>query len=887
MSEAEQKQYHLILTDQAANSVKLLLCDNRGNTDGRRFGRSLFPRTALQMRQGGAGYEDMELPFITLAQKDWAGGIGNKIFEKDKSRYLWGWGVDTSRGPIIKGPKVTTDRTAAYGNENEVLDYTHCMRSGVLKSAYIKFTAVREITDVHISVALKWGWTITVALRSDNAGAPGAVIVTNDYARDWGEAEAYDSETEKFLDRSSLSVLPMFTFSFDTTLSADTDYWLELKTTYNHYSSYVGVIYDPVDDPETEVNNLYYYVDAETGYDFSTDYRVPIYVEGNNIPEQGTYRTKYFEYKGALYKVVMETESGAPKLYLNGWRGVAGDNTGALNKFYTQQAAMADDAATGAVVKILAGKIESEPERVVMGHEESTPESGVFDVLIMDRAWKRNHSGNATEYVIQGADVWNEITGHGLTKPVVDVLVVNDIVYFSQGTDVAMRRMREYNNSGTWTRQWAADGTNMFDDLVNVWETDGKSKVYASKRSTGVISVAEVKNWGTDLTFSKEVRCGYGKITNMIAYGTPRRCYIFKTDEVGYISNNIYQPLPLAEMENVESRLNGQAAVVSDVYLYFTMGSHIQRYYDGRLDDMGPDRDEGLPRSKRGLVTALCAYPGRLICAVDGGATGNSSILLYNGYGWDCVFTTKLTNTRITDLHVESVPGRIDRLWFNDGQFNAWLGLTWNPKQEKESYEYASTGGVITSWMEGNFSDIDKYWHSVQVFGEGISTINQVTIAYQTEADGENTWHDAGTIDANGEELLFTSDYSLSGKRLRMKIEFVSTDDTQHMQIDAVLVQEVERLPVKWQYPITFILNEDALDLVGRPTKMSVEDMSDQLVAWMNVESTPLPLTVSSNLTELHNKVVFLDQLSIDMLEQEMNPRRKAKYLCSANLLEV
>lgn len=879
-------RYHLTLTDQDANSVSVLLCDARGNTDGRRIGNSIYPRTALQMRQGGAGYEDMELPFITLAQKDWRAGIGGKIFEWDKSRYRWGWNVDTSKGVISKGPKVTSDRPAAYGNENEVREYSHVLEGSY--AIYAKFTAYKELINPFILLPIEMGaYGGTVSLLEDDEGEPGDEIYSKTFYQYRGtpptlgwtgvmRAMAY-----RVLAANEAPV-EGFSFGVPETLTADTDYWVKMAT--QGPSGWAGVVYDPVSNPLTEVNNVGY-ADAFDELTMSTDYRMPIFVEGNEYAEEGTFRTIYFEYKSGLYKVVMQTESGAPKLYLNGWRGVAEDNTGELHTLQSGLA-LAEGVATEAVVRIIEGKSESVPERKIIGMEESVAESGEFDVLLVDRPWKVAQDDNTTCFLIQGADEWNEITGHGLTKPVVDVLVVNDIVFFTQGTGVAMRRMREYITGGAWTRQFAADGTNMFDDLVTVWETDGTSKIYGSKRSTGVISTAEVRNWGTDLTFSKEVRCGYGKITNMVAYGTPRRCYVFKTDEVGFISNDIYQPLPLAEMENVENRLNGQCAVVSDVYLMFSMGEHLQRYYDGRLDDMGPDRDEGLPKEKRGNVTALVGYPGRVFAAVDGGATGNSSILMYNGSGWCCLYSSRIP-MQINNLKIESIPGRVDRLWFNDGPYNAWMSIPWNPAQEQNNFLYAASGGVISCWIESGFADIDKYWHAVKIFGDGINAYNTVTVSYQTEDDNEEVWHEAGTADTNGEEILLTSDYSLAGKRLRLKIEYASTTSTKYMEISAVLLYVIERVPVKYQHPIYFIVSGDALDLAGRPSKMDTAATLAQLRAWQDVDSTPLPLTVTSDVAEFNNMVVVLDNLSVDTLEQELRPEHKGKYLCSANLLEV
>ena len=60
-----------------------------------------------------------------------------------------------------------------------------------------------------------------------------------------------------------------------------------------------------------------------------------------------------------------------------------------------------------------------------------------------------------TEVAIVGTGKWKEITGHGITKAVTSVCVVNDIVYFALGEGTAIRRMRMVNTAGVWTAQFA------------------------------------------------------------------------------------------------------------------------------------------------------------------------------------------------------------------------------------------------------------------------------------------------------------------------------------------------------------------------------------------------------------------------------------------------
>ena len=55
------------------------------------------------------------------------------------------------------------------------------------------------------------------------------------------------------------------------------------------------------------------------------------------------------------------------------------------------------------------------------------------------------------------------------------------------------------------------------------------------------------------------------------------------------------------------SEKNGAAMVQHDVYLYFSMGGGmIERYYEQRLDDIGPTKMKAYLRTGKAKYPALC-----------------------------------------------------------------------------------------------------------------------------------------------------------------------------------------------------------------------------------------------------------------------------------------
>src|SRR5690606_29433045 len=110
--------------------------------------------------------------------------------------------------------------------------------------------------------------------------------------------------------------------------------------------------------------------------------------------------------------------------------------------------------------------------------------------------------------------------------------------------------------------------------------------------------------------------------------------YIFKEDGFGSVAGTtdtvagVYAEHPLsAQIRNVRSEDNGRAHARYDLFLKFSLLDGMESHFDQRLDDVGPNRDEGLPTDRRGPVYHIMPYAGRFYAAVDGGKYGYSSVL--------------------------------------------------------------------------------------------------------------------------------------------------------------------------------------------------------------------------------------------------------------------
>jgi hypothetical protein len=89
----------------------------------------------------------------------------------------------------------------------------------------------------------------------------------------------------------------------------------------------------------------------------------------------------------------------------------------------------------------------SQAATVYMGYPTNT----------VNKMWDVVHS-YSTDYVVLGCNTWSEITSTGLTKPVTDVVVANEVVYLAQGGNAPIIRFFAVNNGGTWTNYFSSGG---------------------------------------------------------------------------------------------------------------------------------------------------------------------------------------------------------------------------------------------------------------------------------------------------------------------------------------------------------------------------------------------------------------------------------------------
>lgn len=825
----EHPTHDVSLTDPDGVTVGLVLCDSRGDHNALAITRSPMERTAMKTTSGNQKYSDFEPPWTPIAQDDWSGGRGKEDYDDDTTRFFDSRRANTMNGKIMLGAQETYT-TGFRSMQQSMPGSVKWVQMIAGKQKYLAKSFVAGATfDVkHLSVLVRRIGTptadLTVELCADGVGQPGAVMETVTIST----TEITDVVSEFY--KSALTTAQ--------TITSGIAYWIKVYSAagddINHWE--VGVKDAAGSTKESGDDTTY------------SDALIDLYYR--LTPAEIGFSQRLFTYKRAQYLV--RSDGTTVKLWINSDRGAADSNAGQLTKLIDATKTWVANEWAGCIALLISGlgASEEQPWRVITSNDGTS--------LTVDSPWLITHD-TTTAYVILGADTWREVTGHGLTVFPTDILDINAIVYFGQGDAVNMRRM-------TWTaaatHAFAADGTNKADKLAAVQQsTDGAWKIWKANNDTTGVAKSDLKAWGTDLAFGTAITFSdpWGKITGIVSYGDEvQNLWVMREGTVFYISSDKAYEIPLSEMHNLMETSNGKASLIHGTYLYFNLADGIERYYNRQLDDVGPNRDKGLPTERQGNITAFLGYPGSYFAVVDAGASGTSSVLNNNGAGWHEWYRAPMPGERITSVCSQTIPGvTLDRMWLTVGDDVIWLPLVLRPENDS-NFRHTFEGTLTSGYMYAGLQDIFKLYQSMKIFSEFLGDECTVELDYQLD---ENTaWKRAsGTFDTSPiQEVNLLPELSETGKRMRYRVRLLTTDNSKSPKIKSIVTESVSRVPVKFAYSMPYRIIDNDHDLNGVPDGFDAEEKQLILDAWA---ANLTPLTLRCRLKLFDNKTVFADAI--------------------------
>lgn len=859
-----------LLLDDGTTQMELILCDGQGKPDRRAIHKAAMPRTAMQINTGDPQYSSYEMPYTPLTQKALDGGRGQVDYNKDGSRYLESFSCDTRGGDLILA-----------GNDTRCTTF---LKDGTYYQHWEAEVALNATTD-YARVATRWTCNSNITVKGialklralvrwpDVAGGTNArVTIYSDDAQQRPDVllAASSSINVYWTDMQDAIFVVSYTFVAGTT------YHIVLEPT-NHEVTPIAAALSLSEGGTTKV------LDVPTWTLYTVNGSSTVALNFGLIDAASPDGGFFFDYRRTKMYLSKPDSGGAPRLYMNGYHGMALDNAADKTKLNTTLTLPGGTNLAGKWVKLVSGP----------GSEEETNWRGIYSnttganaVIAVWPPWNITHT-TSTEYAIQGCENWEEITGHGGTVPPTDVQPMDDFFYWCQG-EAALKYIRRgkftlvgnMNDPTKWS--WADDGTNQASYMTLVNDTTGKIKVFVAKATVSGVYKADTAVWGTPLVFTQVNNgkpCGNPryKITNLIAYGSPQCCWVIREDGFGSIDNDVYSQVPLAELATVPEERNGLAACTFGVYLFFSLYDGFDRYYNDRLDDIGPNLDAGMPYKQRGIVSQAVPYPGGILIIVDGGASNASSILFWNQRGWHELYRSR-AGRRIRAMGIQSFPGNyVDRLWFSlDGELY-YLPMVINP-MAWQNYPYHTFGYAITSWYTGNFREIRKFLDNLTLFTEFLKPdLYEVRVQYQLEEETA-LWQDLpDSFDTSPiNSVPFSTNDDQAARRWRLRLMLYASPSAQYAspRVFAWTMDTVTRVRPKRGWTVTFLADDAIVGINGQRLGLSADGLLSKLDEWADSETRPTPVLMrSATLANYDNLRVFIDPDSIQMLG--VTPQRK------------
>lgn len=846
--------HHVALRDRNGQQVGLILCNANGNVSPR-YGKNPVERTALKTTSGNNSYSDFPYPYSPITQDDWSGGRGNLDFERDTTKFYDSFRLRTGRSnKVFLGPQ----EKYSTGNRKQI-NYVpgNVMFYKLINNKYVAryFLASENMTAARVWIMLRRKGNPgpgTIEICSDGFGFPDTVLTSATFS----VGDMADTTSEWVI--KSISV----------NLTSSTLYWIKVYASQGDNSTNyweLGV------SPGFGNSRISGDGSAWTGCDFDLYFRITETEQGSNAI--------FYEYKGQQYVVI--SGSGAPKLYMNGDRGVV--TAGSMSEIIDSTKAWTVNTFAGCMVMIVngAGKNQERPYRYIVSNTSTK--------LNLASNFDEPTATGSTEYIIVNTSQWREISGHGLTAPVTDVYVSKaNVIYFAMGDNVNIRRMREYNNAGVWTLEYA-------DEPNTATYLEGKpraNKIFRANNSNSTISSADEVDWGTNLTFGTAIAIGnvYNKITGLICYpdeNGSEAMWIFKTDIPWVLpsSGNAYT-LNVGEMRTMMDTSNGVASITNNVYLYFSLLNGMERYYGGNVDDVGPNLGEGMPANRAGPVVALLSYPGKFFAGVNAGLN-YSSVIERDNNGWHERYRGP-KGQQVKAIGYQVIPGMtVDKMWIYQADDLIWLPFATDELKARD-YSYTHEGALVLSRMHAGMMDVQKLVKTIKLWTDHLEE-NKCWIEVDYRLNEESTWRTLDNIFnvSPQSKIDLTSIYGMAGKRIQLRLRFYTADASKTPMLLAVIIEAVTRIGVKYMYPLTFRLMDNDETLAGG----EADDITDGMAKLKIIEdwaddSSDSMLFMESQSRLWHGKMVFINPPDV-IQAQVGSDGANDVFICSATLQEA
>ena len=458
-------------------------------------------------------------------------------------------------------------------------------------------------------------------------------------------------------------------------------------------------------------------------------------------------------------------------------------------------------------------------------------------------AWNGGNGATPKIYkYANGGDTWSELTTSGITDEVTDSVV------FTDGLGVSYLVFAHYDSNGSGY-SYSTNGTS--------WPTDTKDTKFLAAWDDRLWGISnEGQLWsaaavGTEYD-DAVLPLADGSVTALFvarnALGVP---IIYAATTEGLFAHDADNAMWEATQFTFPVHPdNGKGSTRWRESVYIPSGNGIYKYINGSnsavVSVVGPDRDDGMPSDKRGVIRTIAGSHNELLIGIDAQVaplvdtydsiprqwqshmgshvmaddTGYSTILGYNELGWEVKWIASDNGTTFDYMHVSSAYNKY-RLWWGVNGVVNFMDLPKdiiNPS-EVDDFAYATTGVHETPWFNAGQSEVDKLALNLRIECQDLSADETVLVQYAT--DYTETYTTAVTLNtttmgaaAGTYTYAFGSSVGTSFRAIKFKLTLSrSTATTTGLEkfkspdVISLTMEWRKKLPAKWGHTAEVDLN--------------------------------------------------------------------------------
>lgn len=351
----------------------------------------------------------------------------------------------------------------------------------------------------------------------------------------------------------------------------------------------------------------------------------------------------------------------------------------------------------------------------------------------------------------ESTDLWEIVTGHGLTTVTGRPVEMNGFCYFPCGDSTAIR---VYNGSA-WDAQTVASGQgcatflalgfSASDNKVQMWRAN--NALVSGGTTTGLkVSVSRadaVSTYTTDLAFRNSILIGDNSTAITGIDIVNNALWVRKTNEIGSVDNDRYTELNYGVKKTPDSE-NGRAFISWNGLNFFNWLFSTSRIFSGTVDDIGQGfKSNSFPYGREGTDSAYTTYIAHMFAAKDAGTTGTSSVMLYDGLNWHEFSRAWKAGKRIRDVFLQPVSNERARLWFDCGGDSVFVELPYNKANPLDDplVKYMHEGVLVSSKIDmGTASKLPKLIKDLTITTKNLNKRGiKVNFEYQLDDEVEGS----------------------------------------------------------------------------------------------------------------------------------------------------